>query len=275
MTTKIVLVNHVDVRTVRVEKNSRKMAENYLTLCAEYYDLQPHRDEEAALPFYMRYALNAHGPVLEPMCGTGRFLLPMLNAGIDIEGFDASAAMLKLLQNKYAAQYDGIAPVTQQFVQDFISNKKYALIFIPYGSWGLIVKQSDAQKALQKMYDHLADGGTFLFEVETVASAPQSLNAWHRSVRKRADGTYIALNTFPTYDPKTQLFNALCRYESLENRTVIACEEELFQMYLYTFDEMEMMLAAVGFKNITKYQDFNKTKATDKQAHLLIYECIK
>ena len=36
------------------------------------------------------------------MCGTGRFLIPMLEANLDIEGFDASTDMLEALQRKYS-----------------------------------------------------------------------------------------------------------------------------------------------------------------------------
>jgi len=247
-----------------------KQLENYLSLCAEYYDLQPHRDETAAMPFYMRYALQAQGLVLEPMCGTGRFLIPMLQAGIAIEGFDASPSMLALLHKKHKN-----APVSQCFAQDFAADKKYALIFIPYGSWGLIINRVDARTALQTLYESLETGGTFLVEIETVASVPKSLNIWHRSIRKRADGSYIALNTVPSYNIETQVFTALCRYESLVQGTIVATEEEIFKMYLYNFDEMDALLKEVGFTQIKKFQDFAGTVAHDVRAPLLIYECKK
>ena len=45
---------------------------------------------------------RAHGPVLEVMCGSGRFLVPLAAAGIDIDGIDASEDMLAACARKCA-----------------------------------------------------------------------------------------------------------------------------------------------------------------------------
>ena len=56
-----------------------------------------------ALSFYMHHAQQSNGPILEPMCGSGRFLIPMLQAGLDAEGFDASPSMLDAFKQKYSS----------------------------------------------------------------------------------------------------------------------------------------------------------------------------
>jgi len=38
--------------------------------------------------------------VLEPMCGNGRMLIPFMQKGISIEGFDISEEMLKVCKAK-------------------------------------------------------------------------------------------------------------------------------------------------------------------------------
>src|SRR5216117_2081445 len=55
------------------------------------------------LEFYVGLARAAKGPVLDVTCGTGRVLLPCLQAGVDIEGLDLFPAMLATLQDKAAA----------------------------------------------------------------------------------------------------------------------------------------------------------------------------
>ena len=57
--------------------------------------------------FYTSNLRNVSGSVLECACGTGIFLLPLLQAGYDIYGFDSSASMLDTLKRKASAQ--GIA----------------------------------------------------------------------------------------------------------------------------------------------------------------------
>ncbi len=247
----------------------------YQKLCTEFYDLWPHPREEEALPFYVRYAQQAQGPILEPMCGTGRFLIPMLQAGLDVQGFDASPFMLDALRQKYATISTEQAPVWQQFAQDFISDRQYQLIFVPYGSWGLMTSPDDAKKALQAMYDHLAPGGKFVVEIETVASVPQSTGAWQQVDHTRTDGSQLVLNFMTSYNTDTQIFTSKSHYESIYDGVVTETEEEDFTQYLYWFDEMDSLLKNVGFTSIAKYQDHDKTPATDLDAHLIIYECTK
>jgi len=53
----------------------------YGSLCTEFYDLDKPSAPADALAFYVERARKAGGRVLEPMCGSGRFLLPMSLAG--------------------------------------------------------------------------------------------------------------------------------------------------------------------------------------------------
>lgn len=245
----------------------QKTLTTYLKLCTEYYDIvKTISDEERA--FYLDYATKANGPVLEPMCGTGRLLIPMLAAGIDIEGFDASEHMLDALKKKSPN-----APVWQQFVQNFTSEKKYQLIFVPFGSWGLITDKQAAKKSLKNMYQHLAAGGTLLLEIDTVHSLPDNLNGWQTTLYTRTDRSKLVLKAFQSYESKKQLFKCLCKYQSITHNIIQVEEHETFEQYLYRFDELDDVLSTIGF-GIKKYQDYKKTVA-QLSAPMIIYECIK
>ena len=67
-----------------------KTLDAYLSLCTKVYGLSKPNPPEDAYAFYRDYAMKANGPILEPMCGTGRFLLPLLEEGFNVHGFDAS-----------------------------------------------------------------------------------------------------------------------------------------------------------------------------------------
>ena len=248
----------------------------YQKLCTEFYDLEPHRDGAASQVFYLQQAMQARGVVLEPMCGTGRVLIPILQAGIAIEGFDASSYMLEALKQKCVALGIHQPPVRQLFVQDFKSDERYGLIFVPYGSWGLITDLQQSKKSLKIMYDHLAPGGRFIIEIETVASVPQPCGIWRRGIHTRSDRSKIAVNTLADYDEATQIFSAQCRYESMNlDGAIVDVEKEDFAMYLYHFNEMDSYLNEAGFTVLNKYQDYNLTQAIDKQTPIVIYECTK
>ena len=61
------------------------------------------------LDFYMGLAREAKGPVLDIACGTGRVMLPALQAGLDVEGLDLYDGMLDRLRTKAAGL--GLQPV--------------------------------------------------------------------------------------------------------------------------------------------------------------------
>lgn len=247
----------------------------YAKLSTEFYDLEDHPNHAQALAFYMYHARQAQGPILEPMCGTGRFLIPMLQEGFDIEGFDASPYMLDALNKKYAHLTMLAAPVWQQFVQDFESYKRYRLIFIPYGSWGLIIDCQEARKALRLIYSYLQPGAKFLVEIEMEVSVPYPCGIWRRATHTRTDGSILALSFITSYQAQTQLFTSRSCYESIVNNKVLQQQEEVFEQYLYRVDEFDSMLADVGFMQIKKYPAFDENKQVCNDTSIIIYESIK
>lgn len=58
----------------------------YRGLCTEFYELDKPNAPEDALQCYLYYAEEAQGKILEPMCGTGRFLIPLLERGLKVVG---------------------------------------------------------------------------------------------------------------------------------------------------------------------------------------------
>jgi SAM-dependent methyltransferase len=96
-----------------------KKLDTYLDLCTQIYDLSKPTPPEDAYNFYRNYLKNAKGLILEPMCGTGRFLIPFMEEGFYIRGFDASAHMLEALLAK--AKLKNLKPnVSQGFVENLI-----------------------------------------------------------------------------------------------------------------------------------------------------------
>ena len=58
------------------------------------------KDIPYGLDFYVALARKASGQVLDIACGTGRILLPCLQAGVDIEGLDLFEPILKTLRRR-------------------------------------------------------------------------------------------------------------------------------------------------------------------------------
>src|SRR3954470_10257220 len=102
----------------------------YKKLCTEFYDTDKPTAPPDALEFYLRYSEQAAGPILEPMCGSGRFLIPILQGGFDIDGFDASPHMLAACREKLK-RLGLTTHVTEQSLPEIDLPRTYGLVIIP------------------------------------------------------------------------------------------------------------------------------------------------
>lgn len=242
----------------------------YLGLCAEYYDIDQPTAPHNELQFYLNYAKKSHGPLLAPLCGTGRFLIPLLECGFNIEGFDASPTMLQLLKIK-AAKKNLMPHVNQTFLEQFSSPKKYGLILIPSGSFGLITDLAQAYACLQILYDHLLPRAQLIFEVDTPQAISLEPNELHTSTVRKDDGSFITLNKRVSYNSSTQIVEITSEYTH-HNDEVIKKEMDIFCIKLYQSNDLDQFLAQLGF-SVVKYITHDTSSASDET--LLIYECTK
>lgn len=245
----------------------------YFDLCTQVYDLSKTKPDNDAYTFYKEYISNAKDHILEPMCGSGRFLLPLLEEGFDIQGFDASDFMLQALHVK--AKLKNIKPnVWKDFIENFKRSERYNLIFIPGGSFGLITDIQSAKMALKIFYDHLACGGILLFEGETLKASPSQFNIWEGSVWRKKDGnTIIASNlNLPLND---NVCNFVAKYELVKNNNIVHTEIEELKVRFYNPEDLVKMLKDVGFKNIKMIKAFNGMATPNEDDKMVIYECQK
>lgn len=248
-----------------------KKLDTYLSLCTEVYDLSKPRPPEDAYAFYRSYVAKANGSILEPMCGTGRFLLPLLEEGFNIQGFDASEHMLEALRVKAKAK--NLKPlIWKGFIEDLKRSEKYNLIFIPSGSFCLITDLEAVKSALKIFHDHLTDDGILLFESETRNSVPQ-LDIWRGSVWHKPNGEMIILSQLATLDDK--ICNSIGKYELSSNNRIIHTEVEELRVRIYDPYELTDILRNSGFQNIRVVKAFNNTVIPDSNDEVIVYDCRK
>lgn len=245
--------------------------DTYLSLCTEVYELSKPEAPKDSYAFYRDYIIKANGPVLEPMCGTGRFLLPFFEEGFDVQGFDASEHMLKALNEK--AHTKNLKPmVWNGFAEDLKKSEKYKLIFIPSGSFCLIIDLVVVKTALKRFYDHLSDDGILLFEVETLKAVPQ-LNVWGGSVWNKTDGKVIIFSNLVTFDG--DVCNSICKYELTQDNSIINTEIEALKVRIHKQSELDKMLIECGFKHVRKVKAFDRNALPDENDEVVVYECKK
>jgi len=253
---------------------SAQKLDSYLGLATQFYDLiRPEPPEDAYL-FYRSYISDAHGHILEPMCGSGRFLLPLIQEGFDVSGFDASEHMLKALHDKAITR--SLKPkVWQDFIGNLDCKDKYNLIFIPSGSFGHIIDFTEIKNSLKNFYDSLNKHGILLFEAESSLSVPISqLGVWRGMICNKSDGDSILISRLSTI--QDSVCYSVDKYELLKNDKIIQTEIEKFNVRLYDDRTILLnLLKDIGFKEIRILKTFDRFSNPDDNDAAFVYECRK
>lgn len=245
----------------------------YSDLCTQVYDLSKPTPPPDAYDFYHTYATEAIGPILEPMCGTGRFLLPLVEDGFDVHGFDASSHMLRALHEKARAR--NIEPrVWRGLIEDLSLSDNYGLILIPSGSFGLIVDRNKALEVLVKLCSHLSDDGVLVFEADTPQNTQAQTGVWKGSVWRRNDGKTIVAS-FMELPSEDNISTTIWRYELLDGTHVAKSEMEIIRVRQYDPALLTSLLKEAGFKNTALTKAFDRTIGPKAVDQVIVYECRK
>jgi len=250
-----------------------KSSNPYKDLCAEYYELDKPFASQDALTYYLGHAKKARGPILEPMCGTGRFLIPLVQAGFEVTGFDNSPHMLNICKAKCQDKKLQCKLLEVSF-SHFNPTQKYKMVFISSGSFSLLTTPKEICNALSCINNILEEDGIFIFEVETLNAISKSIGTWIASWMKKKDDSLIVLNRASMFDEEASIETTLCRYEHWKNNTINQTEVEEFCLKLYKTQEIESLLNKQGFKVLKRLTPYSNKKAQDN-AEIILYECIK
>lgn len=245
------------------------MIKNYYgNLCTEMYEILHEQAPQDELEFYLSYA-KANQKILEPLCGSGRFLIPFSNKGLDITGIDLSSEMLNKLKDKTSN-----SKLIQANILDYSSEETYDYIFISSGSVSLFTDMNECKSILKKIKSMLSPNGIFVFAVDTVFDKCNEDDDYKVKISaKTKEGYDLVLKGKNHYDQNSQTQFSPSIYELYDGCKLIQSEVMDFQTHLYLYGEMEKYLREVGFKNIKCYSSYNKEIASHDNCEMFLFEC--
>jgi SAM-dependent methyltransferase len=221
----------------------------YEGILADAYDTWISVDERLPEESTMLRILDGtDGPILELGCGTGRPLLRWLEAGMDIEGIDASADMLAILRRhagerglRPTLHHGGFAPLAL--------GRTYAAIICVVGTFTLIDDREQAREALASYWQHLQPGG--LLAVTLViprVNFGEELGWRLRRTGTHADGTTYLVHEAVRCDREDQLQVSYNRTETFDaDGRLIGSDLRRFHLRWWEQDEFNELLGTVGF----------------------------
>ncbi|MBI2846383.1 MAG: class I SAM-dependent methyltransferase [Chloroflexi bacterium] len=141
---------------------------NQYEFVAGFYDHVAPYVERRDMEFYVGLAIESRGPVLELGCGTGRVLIPISRAGIQITGIDMSEHMLAVCREKLPQEPVEVQDRVKLVVGDirqFDLGRRFRLVIIPFRPFQHLVTVEDQLNCLACAHRHLEPGGRLAMDV--------------------------------------------------------------------------------------------------------------
>jgi SAM-dependent methyltransferase len=135
---------------------------------ADLYDHVDTYEYRADVPFWLGMAEERGGPVLELGCGTGRVLIPLARAGVEVVGLDLSKAMLDVCRQALAAEPDEVrarVELVQGDLRDFDLDREFPLIISPFRPFQHLITVREQMECLDCVRRHLSAEGRFVLDI--------------------------------------------------------------------------------------------------------------
>lgn len=232
-------------------------------LAVETYDLFAGAGPlQGDVEFYLELALEAGGPVLEHGAGSGRILLPLAQAGLDVTGVDVSGAMLAIARRRLDEA--GLhAELIQAPMQSFEATARFALALIPARAFQHLTEPEDQRQCLGRVRRSLRPGGLLVVDLfdpllEAVVGEPPLTAA--REVTDPATGRRFRRSCVARWtDPFRQSVGEQVRIEAIAaDGRGTEVQETSWTLRWNTRQEMAWLLELCGFRVEALYSDFRR-----------------
>lgn len=225
------------------------------------------------IEYFADLAERLGGPVLEYGCGSGRATLPIAARGVDVTGVDASAAMLRLLEQRTAtpsasltfarhasrsARRTGQIRLVQGDMRKKRLRSRFPLILATFNVVAHMRDRTDMAAFLQRVREHLAPGGLFVFDFaiphpEEVEADPDETYPTPR-FKHPETGEWIRQTERFRYDVPSQELSVENEYAVEGSRDSITVPLILRQWFPR---EMEALLTYEGF-DVQLFADYTE-----------------
>jgi len=243
--------------------------EYYGELCTQIYETNKSIADGKELDFFLSFVKDKKMKVLEPMCGNGRMLIPFMEKGIDIEGFDISEEMLRVCKLK--GQKLNLKPnVSYGKIEEFKGDKSYELIMIPFGSFSLLPDEL-AKDSLANMKTILEKDGKLLLTVMSNTGTVEDIPDWFETNRHYLDNKEIVEYKKVNYDQGSKMLNTKLKYQLVKDGKIEKLEIMDFPIRLYESGEFESILKTNGFDKIILHEVIN---GYGEGSSFHVFECV-
>ncbi|CAH8713091.1 class I SAM-dependent methyltransferase [Paenibacillus thiaminolyticus] len=247
----------------------------YSNLCTEVYDLTKPVGHSVGgdIEYYLDRLQSCSGRILEAAVGSGRMLIPLLEAELVVDGIDYSPAMLASCHQR--CEERNVKPMLYEGeLQNFTLPHKYDAIIIPTGSFCLIDNREDSINALKCFYEHLNPGGRVI--IDLILPERMEIGTISTSTFTFSSGDVI------TVEDKLVEFNMIhqysvsyLKYEKWREGALIQSELQRFALRWYGNEEFKLVLESIGFSDIVCSTDYVYGKQPTDGSQIFTFEAVR
>ena len=237
------------------------MTEQYAVL-SEFYDrLMEDIPYDKWVNFYLacfeKYGIVTER-ILDLACGTGNITLPLAARGFDITGIDRSTEMLSLARKK-ADDRNLHLCLSEQNIASFDGGGKYDAVICSFDGINYLTQKNDVCACFARVYDSLADGGIFIFDISTPYKYREIL-ADHAYVYDY-DDLFVSWQNL--YREKSRLCDFYLTF-FVKGTSGWHRFDEIQRQRCYSPRTLETILADTGFSSIEKVADTDFSPVSEK-----------
>ena len=232
---------------------------------ARYYDADYGAIDDD-LAFYGELARRAGGRVLEVMCGTGRLLVPLVQAGLHVAGVDVSGALLARARARLeAAGLLGRVELLEADIRARAPRGPFGLAIVALNSFMHLATVADQLAALGRIHAALAPGGLLALDLfnpnlRALAEHNGAIVLDRRFMLE--DGTTVHKFVAQQADLADQIDHVTFFYDEIEADGRVRRSALPFTMrWLYRY-ELEHLLARAGFALEAVYGSYDLDEYT-------------
>lgn len=199
--------------------------------------------------------------ILEMACGTGNLTYHLAKRGYNLVSFDLSSEMLTKAYEKLS-RLKNVKLLNQDMI-DFNLNKKFDSVVSICDSINYIVEEEDLYLTFKNVYNHLKDGGIFIFDI----------NSFYKLKEIIGNNTFIEdrENVFYTWQNEFDNYNNICSFYLTffikDGKNYSRFDEE-HEEKAYKAEEILNLLKKVGFKKVDYFDCFTFDKLNPKSERI-------
>jgi ubiquinone/menaquinone biosynthesis C-methylase UbiE len=228
-------------------------------LAAKFYDLFGSKND---IEFYKELALQSGNKALELGVGTARVAISLARAGVTVVGVDNSIHMLRVARAKLAKEAEDIRNrviLKKGDMRSFELNESFPFIYIPASTFDHNLMVEDRKRTLNCVYKHLKKNGIFAFDLEQAASDKPE-KSWWIDRKKVEDGKMVVRSIFTRKNAAKRTLSLDLFYDVYKNGKLLERYHEYGEVAIVSKDEIVKLLEENGFKVVSIYSDFDKSK---------------